>query len=122
MMPDSEETASEPKYLPINHIVPDNLRSSFVNHTVIQHTPDGDFYVSFFEIGPQFIALGNEEERRKKIDELESVDAHCVSRIVLNKDKIPSLIAALAQNYQKYTEKQSKTTTEPEQEEDKHAG
>jgi hypothetical protein len=85
------------KVLKIKHEYPNGAQSIFVNHMIVQHNPQGEFQISFFEINqPAF--LGTPEEVLVELNKLDSVPAQCVSRIIVTKERLPGFIAALVEN------------------------
>jgi hypothetical protein len=90
----------------INHVFPEHIKSAYSNHVVVQHTPDGEFYISFFELKHQLL-LGTLEEVVAQSRQLSSLDAECVARLVVPNEKIPEIANALLENYGKYNERKS---------------
>ena len=90
--------------VPVDWEYPDGLDSVYASNFIIQHGLE-EFYISFFEMPPP-IVLGTAEEREEQISKIESVRAKCVARVVLTPTRIPALIAALEENYDKYLAKQ----------------
>lgn len=95
---ENTESKSDGKYVPIVHSYPDNLESKFVNHAVVQRTQHGMYYLSFFEVIPPAVIADEEEERKKKIEQIESVTARCVVRLVMTADQIKGVVGAIAEN------------------------
>lgn len=92
------------KELPIDWIVPDDVRTHYANNIVVQHS-EGEFIISFFQVLPPVI-VGTSEETQQRIEAIKSVPAQCVARIVISPAKMESFINALTQNYTHYTAKE----------------
>ncbi|MBI1902999.1 MAG: hypothetical protein HYS13_18020 [Planctomycetia bacterium] len=91
----------EQKTVPIQHHYPQELQSSFANHFVVQHSPAGEFHVSFFEIVPPLL-LSQPEAPRKASGEVNHVDANCVARLVLARKRVEELIIVLSESLQRF--------------------
>lgn len=87
----------------VNYIIPEGIRSLFANHVVVQNSGQGEFHLSFFEVEHP-IMLGSTEEQLDARQSLKSVDAKCVAKIVLTKDRIEGVIGALVKNYSRTIE------------------
>ena len=90
-------------YLPIEWYYPENTISRYANNILVQHT-ETEFIVSFFEIQPPTI-LGSAEDVKTQLEEVKSVRATCVARIIVPISKMPSFIEALESNHKKYLSK-----------------
>lgn len=95
----------------IRHVYPGAIQSTYANHILVNHTPQGEFQLSFFEIDHP-ILLGTPEERADQAEKIEAVDANCVARIVMTQERIEGLIQALGENYSNF--KSNKSESEPE--------
>jgi hypothetical protein len=85
------------KEVQLDWYVPDELVSHHANNIVVQYL-DGEYIISFFETLPP-IVLGTPEERRRQAEQINSVRARCVARIIVPGTKMESFIGALAQSY-----------------------
>jgi hypothetical protein len=74
----------------------------------VQHSDDGQFIFSFYEVLPP-VLLGDSDEIREQLNKLQSITANCVARLVISSVEVPKIIGALAQNYEKFIN--SKTDT-----------
>lgn len=112
--------------VPIKYVIGSDVATKYVNNVVIHYSPDGDFYLSFFEIVPPIIMADTEEEKQKQLQEIPAVDARCVGRISLTKERVRSLIGALVQQLKRVEEGYEQHTMEleagPQTVETKHAG
>ncbi|MEK6409344.1 MAG: DUF3467 domain-containing protein [Acidobacteriota bacterium] len=92
------------KLVRINRIFPDDLPSHFVSHVVVQHQPD-HFILSFFEVWPPVIVEETEEARRRAAEQIESVDAKCVARLVVTPSRMEEIVAVISENLEKSKDK-----------------
>src|SRR5437762_12588 len=93
--------------LPIEWHSGPEIVTRYVNQATVQFGPK-ECHVSFFEIRPPFILDDDQEERKRKAQELKSIRAECVARIVVTHDFLPTLIQAL----QKVWDKTQQTVSE----------
>lgn len=93
------DDVNEVRSLEIVPRFPEGQHAVFSNFVVVQN--DGhDFHICFFEIQPP-VVVGDEEVKRRYFETHESIDAHCVSRLVMSPSRIPNLIEALQSQYEK---------------------
>lgn len=114
---------SEPerRNIPIRFTISDDVKTMYANNVIVNHTPEGDFYLSFFEVLPP-IVIGDAEQVRHAINSIDYVEAKCLTRIVINADRVKGLIAALVQNMTKFSSKEEQVKDETQEgEEVKHA-
>jgi len=97
----AETSQKVAKAVPISRKYPEELRTYFVESVVVQGEED-HFVLSFFELFPPPILGDTEDERRQQIDQLTSVDAKCVSRLVMTPAKTKEFIDAITSNYQSW--------------------
>ena len=99
-MPDAEAGHQEPgattREVSIRWNRHPEMRGTFANHMVVQF--DGnDFHLSFFELVlPIALAESPPGER------VQQVDAQCVARIVINRNRMPAFLEALTNNVQRH--------------------
>ena len=98
--PTSEKSEGDVHYVRIQYTGVDDLRTTYANNVLIQHNPAGEFFLSFFDMPPP-IVMGTEEEKAAQIKEISTMDARCVARIGLSKERMAAVIAAMAENYDK---------------------
>jgi len=91
---------ANPKALPLKWVVPEDLVSRYANNFTIQHT-EYEFVISFFETFPPLV-LGSPDERQAQLEQLESVPAKCVARIVVSPERVQDLVQILAANLETY--------------------
>jgi hypothetical protein len=90
---------SKYKAVPIKHVFPEGLRSAFSNHITVQHSNEGEFAISFFDV-QQPLVLGDPENQSKQWAEIEAAEATCIARIVISATRMPRLIGALISNFE----------------------
>lgn len=107
------DSAAESFYLALDHVIPDELRALSSNHITVQHNDEGDFIISFFDV-VQPIILGDRKDVAEQLKKHESVKAHCIARIVISAGRMPKLIGALANTYERFltTQKNPESTKE----------
>jgi hypothetical protein len=85
---------------------PEGIQSRYANNMLVQ-AGRYEFIISFFEM--QLPALtGSPEENKAKLEEMGSVRADCVSKIVVPPDLVQGLINALQTELDKFSSQQSK--------------
>ena len=94
------ENQSELNRLPLEWDVPEGLAGLYANNIVVQHT-QYEFVVSFFQTFPPLV-LGSPEERAAQIEQLDSVKAKCVARIVVSPERMQAFVDVLASNVEQY--------------------
>lgn len=102
---------SPPRLVHIEWEIPDDVQNRYANNVVVQHS-QYEFTISFFEVRPPML-WGSPEEKKELISNITSIPAQCVARIVVSPDKMPEIINALQDNFQKYlakTEQDAQTT------------
>lgn len=110
--PDGEVITKE---LPIEREVAPGLRSVFANDFVVQHNPNGEVHISFYEIVPPYLVGETPAERKSELEKIHSIKAQCVARIVTTAERATGLLGALGKNLAKLhalRDQQQKTTTE----------
>jgi hypothetical protein len=92
------------KRVRIKYNYPDDLKSQFIQQVIINHEPE-HFVISFFEVWTPPILADTENEKRKIFESLESVEAKCVSRVVVTPSKMKQMVKAMVENLDQYEEK-----------------
>src|SRR5262245_43564203 len=82
--------------VPIEWRIPDHIISRYATNLVAQRT-ENEFVLSFFELHPTLI-LGEIP------DNIESIPAECVGRIIIARDKMPEFVSVLQEHLRKATE------------------
>lgn len=98
----AEENLLAGKEVPIAWIVPDDLVTRYATNIVVQHS-EHEFFLSFFEADPPII-LGSREEALATIEQLGSLKAKCVARIVVAPKRMREFVRVLQANLEKYLE------------------
>ena len=92
--------------LPLAREIPSGQIGVLSNHFVIQH--DGpEFHLLFFQTQPPIVLADTEEERRKALEEIQSVRSVCIARIIVSAERLPSIISAMQENLEKQVLQQS---------------
>ncbi len=65
----------------------------FANHMLAQNHGD-EFHLSFFQIQPPII-MGDDDAVKKQMEDLDTILAKPVARIIVDVDRVPSIIEAL---------------------------
>lgn len=86
--------------LSIDWHIPEGMQSKYANNVLVQ-TGQYEVVVSFFEAQLP-ILLGPPEENKQKLEELASIRAECVSKIVVSPDFLKVLINALEAGLENY--------------------
>ena len=101
------EQEQEEIALPIEWYFPEDIISRYANNIIVQHS-ENEFIISFFEVRSPLI-LGTPEEEKTKWEQIETVRAECVARIVISAGKMPEFIGALQRNLENYRSKFEKS-------------
>ena len=98
-------TKEKPKVqVPIEWHVSENVDSKYATHLVIQHS-EHEFIVNFFEMRLPLI-LGNQDQVREQWQNIKSVRAECVARIIVAPDRMQEFINVMQADLDKYVGKQ----------------
>ena len=65
----------------------------FANHMMVQ-VDEFECHLSFYEIQPPVIQ-GTPEEKKEQLDRLTSIQARCVARVVVSRERVPGLVLTL---------------------------
>jgi hypothetical protein len=93
------------KTLKINFVMPDNPPPALFSNQMLVQSDGMATYLSFFQTEPPVI-FGKEADVQKKIDELESLQAHLVARIVVPQDRMGAFFKVLTKTYEAKSEMQ----------------
>jgi len=77
----------------IDWYTPDDIQSRYATNIVVQSGPN-EFIISFFEIRPP-IVLGSPEQVKATLEQIKSIRAICVSRIIISREEFPRMIKVL---------------------------
>ena len=98
----SDTDQEQPQVIPlrIDWHFPEGLQSKYVNNVLVQ-PGQYELVISFFEV-QQPILVGQPEENKRMLEELGSIRAECVSKIIVSPEIIPTLISALESGLENY--------------------
>lgn len=104
----SEETPVEGRVSPSSALavewqIPNDMQSRYATNLVVQ-SGSNEFIISFFELRPPII-LGSPEETQAALQQIKSIPAICVARIVVPREKMPDFVKVLNDHLER-----SKTT------------
>jgi hypothetical protein len=99
-MSKAEQKEPEEITLRIDWHIPEGAQSRYSNNVLVQ-AGQYEITISFFEAQIP-ILLGQPEENRRKLEELESIRAELVSKIVVSPEILPVLIKALETGLENY--------------------
>ena len=91
--PTSSIEIAASKKIPIEWVVPPDIRSSYDTHMLVQRL-DHEVFISFFEVQKPVI-MGTPEEKASKLKKVKAVEAKCVSRVIISLPEMPKFIEAL---------------------------
>ena len=100
----SEETVPQGMAMRLKFEWPGDVMSRYATNFVSQHTRD-EFVLSFYEV-LQPILVGTPESNKQQLEEMGSVPAHCVARIILSPSGMTQLIDILQRNQASFVEAQ----------------
>ncbi len=102
MSEEEQETQGEQEgiTLSIDWHFPESIQSRYANNMLVQ-AGRLEFIISFFEMQLPML-LGSPEENKAKLEEMRSIRAECVSKIVLSPELVPGLISALQIELERY--------------------
>ncbi len=96
-----EPRSADPKVkaVSLNYVFPPDQALAYSNNVTVQG--DGSVYfITFFQVQAPLI-LGPMEEQAKIVDRLTTIDAKCVSRVVIPESLMPALIEVLQTNLER---------------------
>ena len=96
-----EQEMGAPQHLPIEWHFPRDIVSRYATNMVVQHT-EHEFIISFFEAYPP-VLLGDAEEKKAALKQIESVPAICVARVIVAPERLAEFIQVLQDNLDKYS-------------------
>ncbi len=105
LMSEAEQEEKHEITLSVDWRIPENIQAQYANNILIQ-AGQFEFNVFFFEM-QQPILSGSPEENKAKLEAMGSIQARCVSKVVLSPELIPGLIDALQTEYVKYQSQKS---------------
>lgn len=103
-MVEKDKSAFFQKKIELRHLYPDDLTSYFITNVIVQHQAD-HFILSFFESFSPPIIGETEEEKVAQFKKIKSIDAKCVSRLIVTPEKMRDLVTVFTENLKNYDEK-----------------
>jgi hypothetical protein len=103
-----------PRRLPIEWFVPDDLETRYATNFVVLHTQT-EFMLYFFEVVPP-ISLVTSTGGTQTFENVESVQAKAIARIVVSPSRMPEFMNALQENWSKFLDKLNAFEEEAEEE------
>ncbi len=88
--------------IPIVWHVPEDLISRYATNMIVQMT-ENEFVISFYELPPPIII-----DPIKDLENLNSVAAECVARIIVAGNKMPEFVEVLSRQVAAYKEKKAR--------------
>lgn len=86
--------------LPIEWHIPDNIQSRYATNVIVQ-PGQFEFIISFFEAQLPII-MGQPEENRATLEQIGSIRAECVGKIIVAAEQLPVIITALQTTLEAY--------------------
>lgn len=86
--------------LPIEWHVSDTIQSHYATNFIIQ-SGQNEFIISFFETRLP-IFMGQPEENKAQLEQIGSIRAECVSRVIVAAEQLPVIIAAMQASLEAY--------------------
>jgi hypothetical protein len=103
---EQEQQESEEITLSIDWHFPEGLQSRYANNVLVQ-AGRYELVISFFEVQMPLLAA-SPEENKAKLQQMGSVQADCVSKIVVPPDLVQGLINALQTELDKFSSQKSR--------------
>ena len=94
------ETSSQNINIPVDWHISDDLKIQYASNVFVQ-AGEYDINISFFQTQLPLLT-GTPEENQKKLEQLGSVRAECVGRMVVNPALVPKIISALQTTLDNY--------------------
>lgn len=99
-MPDKKRLGKEGYQFPMEWQIPEDVESKYATHLNIQST-DQEFVINFFEAHPPIIT-GTEEQKKTQLEELSSVEATCVARIIVTPQRMRDFLDTMEESFEKF--------------------
>jgi len=96
--------------IPLEWHVPKDLACQYATNLVVQHT-DHEFILSFFQTSPPLL-LGSHEEVMREAEQVKSVRAHCVGRIIVAASRMEEFVQVQLQNLERFHQARSEEEQE----------
>lgn len=86
--------------IPIEWHVPENLRGQYASNVFMQ-AGEYEVFIYFFQTQLPLL-VGTPEENKAKLEQLQSVRADCVAKLIVNPDLVPKIISTLQAGWDAY--------------------
>ncbi|MGZ5437184.1 MAG: DUF3467 domain-containing protein [Pyrinomonadaceae bacterium] len=96
----TKKKKTEDRVIPVIWNFPDDLWSGYATNIIVQ-AGEQELYLSFFEAQPPIILQPEDWE------ELESVNAECIARIIVTPDRLAKFIDVLQQQLDTFNKKRA---------------
>ena len=94
-MPDQDQDVKGVP-LPLEYLRDDAV-AQYATNMVVQHT-EHEFILSFYQAHSPII-IGTPEERQRQLEEIDSVQATCVGRVVIAPERMREFLSVMQANY-----------------------
>ena len=88
------------KAIRIDFTIPPDFPTKYASNLVVQHT-EHDFTITFFDIRPPLL-LGSADEKIRQLEEIETVKAAPIARIVVAASRMGEFVQVLQDNLKTY--------------------
>ncbi len=83
--------------VPIEWHFPEGVSAKYATNITVQRT-EHEYIVSFFEIYPPLIVGDSPADVAKQVENIKSVAAECIARIIIAADRFPEFLSVLQAN------------------------
>lgn len=90
---DQERQEIQRVNIPVEWHIPDQIESRYATNVLVQ-AGQNEIVISFFETQLP-ILTGTPEENAARLEQLASIRANCIGRIIVAPDLVPNIISAL---------------------------
>jgi hypothetical protein len=103
----AEDPSAVNHELPIEWSIPGDMVGQYATNMLVQMNPH-EFIISFFQLYPPPV-LGSPEEQKAKLAEMTSVQATCISRVIVAAERMPEFVRVLQETLARYTSTKEKS-------------
>lgn len=97
---EKEQLSPQNISIPVDWHIADSLKSQYASNVFVQ-AGEYEIIISFFQTQLPLLT-GTPEENVKKLEQLGSVQAECVGRMIVHPDLVPKIISALQTTLDNY--------------------
>jgi Protein of unknown function (DUF3467) len=101
--------------IPVEWHFPEQIASRYATNLVVQSTQH-EFIISFFEVRHP-ILIGSPEEQRAQLEQIKSIRAECVARIIVAAEKMPEFLQVLQVRLDAFQARREKMPPQSDKEE-----